>query len=57
MARKPYEGGGVMFGWITANFLGVAAIGALILIYPFLKFIVTKLLYTSFQFPQQVFIA
>ena len=33
-----------MFGWIIANFLGVAAIGALILIYPFLKFIPARLL-------------
>jgi hypothetical protein len=37
MARKLYEVGGVILGWIVANLLGVAAIGALILILPFLK--------------------
>ena len=35
MARKLYEVGGVILGWIVANLLGVAAIGALSLI-PFL---------------------
>ena len=35
MARKLYEAGGVIPGWIVANLLGVAAIGALSLI-PFL---------------------
>jgi hypothetical protein len=37
MARKLYKVGGVILGWIVANLLGVAAIGALILIFPFLK--------------------
>lgn len=37
MARKLYEVGGVILGWIVANLLGVAAIGALSLILPFLK--------------------
>jgi hypothetical protein len=32
MARKPYEVGRVILGWIVANLLGVAAIGALSLI-------------------------
>ena len=32
MARKLYEVGGVILGWIVANLLGVAAIGALSLI-------------------------
>ncbi len=36
MARKLCEAGGVILGWIVANLLGVAAIGALILILPFL---------------------
>ena len=36
MARKLYEVGGVILGWIVANLLGVAAIGALSLILPFL---------------------
>ena len=35
MARKLFEVGGVILGWIVANLLGVAAIGALSLI-PFL---------------------
>ena len=35
MTRKLYEVGGVILGWIVANLLGVAAIGALSLI-PFL---------------------
>jgi hypothetical protein len=35
MARKLYEVGGVILGWIVANLLGVVAIGALSLI-PFL---------------------
>ena len=39
MARKLYEVGRVILGWVIANFLGVAAIGALGLILPFLKFI------------------
>ena len=37
MARKLYEVRGVILGWVIANFLGVAAIGVLILILPFLK--------------------
>jgi hypothetical protein len=37
MARKLYELRGVILGWIVANSLGVAAIGALSLILPFLK--------------------
>ena len=37
MARKFYEVGGVILGWIVANLLGVAAIGAVILILPFLR--------------------
>ena len=37
MARKLCEVGGVILGWIVANLLGVAAIGALSLILPFLK--------------------
>ena len=36
MARKLYEVGAVILGWATANLLGVAAIGALTLILPFL---------------------
>lgn len=32
IARKLYEVGGVILGWTVANLLGVAAIGALILI-------------------------
>jgi hypothetical protein len=36
MARKLYEVGGVILGWIVANLLGVAAISALSLILPFL---------------------
>jgi hypothetical protein len=36
MARKLYEVRGVILGWIVANSLGVAAIGALSLILPFL---------------------
>jgi hypothetical protein len=35
MARKPYEVGGMILGWVVANSLGVAAIGALSL-FPFL---------------------
>lgn len=35
MARKLYEERGVILGWIVANFIGVAAVGALTLI-PFL---------------------
>jgi hypothetical protein len=35
MARKLYEVGGVILGWLIANLLGVAAIGALNLILPF----------------------
>jgi hypothetical protein len=34
MARKLYEVGKVMLGWIVANLLGVAAIGVLVLILP-----------------------
>jgi hypothetical protein len=37
MARKLYEVGVVILGWVIANLLGVAAVGALILILPFLK--------------------
>jgi hypothetical protein len=37
MARKLYEVGGVILGWTVANFLGVAAIGALVFVLPFLK--------------------
>ncbi len=37
MARKLYAGWVVVLGWVIANLLGVAAIGALILILPFLK--------------------
>jgi hypothetical protein len=37
MARKLYEVGGLTLGWIVANLLGVAAIGALGFIFPFLK--------------------
>jgi hypothetical protein len=37
MARKLYEAGAMILGWVTANLLGVAAIGMLILILPFLK--------------------
>ena len=36
MARKLYEVGRVILGWIVANLLGVAAIGVLVLILPFL---------------------
>lgn len=36
MARKLYEVGRVILGWIVANSLGVAAIGVLVLIFPFL---------------------
>ncbi len=36
MAQKLYEVGRVILGWVIANSLGVAAIGALILILPFL---------------------
>ena len=39
IARKLYEVGGVILGWIVANLLGAAAIGALMLILPFLTFI------------------
>ena len=39
MTRKLYEVGGVIPGWVIANFLGVAAIGALGFILPFLQFI------------------
>ena len=35
MARKSYEVGGIILGWVVANSLGVAALGALSLI-PFL---------------------
>jgi len=37
MARKLYEEGGPILGWIAANFLGVAAIGALGFVVPLLK--------------------
>jgi hypothetical protein len=37
MARKLNEVGGVILGWVIANLLGVAAIGAIVLILPFLK--------------------
>jgi hypothetical protein len=37
MARKLYEVGRVILGWIIANLLGVAAIGMFVLILPFLK--------------------
>jgi hypothetical protein len=46
MARRLFEVGGVTLGWIIANFLGVAAIEAFILIYPFLRFIPRRLLST-----------
>lgn len=36
MARKLHEVGRVILGWIVANLLGVAAIGVLVLILPFL---------------------
>ncbi len=36
MSRKLSEVGGVILSWIVANLLGVSAIGALILIIPFL---------------------
>jgi hypothetical protein len=36
MARKLYEVGRVILGWIVANSLGVAALGVLVLIFPFL---------------------
>ena len=36
MARKFYKGGGVILGWVIANLLGVAAIGVLVIIFPFL---------------------
>ena len=37
MVRKLYEVRGVILGWVIANFLGVAAVGVLTLILPFLK--------------------
>jgi len=37
MARKLYEARGVILGWVIANLLGVAAVGSLTLILPFLK--------------------
>ena len=37
MAQKLYQVGRVILGWIVANLLGVAAIGALGLVVPFLK--------------------
>jgi len=37
MARKLYAGWVVVLGWVIANLLGVAAIGAIILILPILK--------------------
>jgi hypothetical protein len=37
MVQKLYEVGGVILSWVVANFLGVAAIGAIILFLPFLK--------------------
>ena len=39
MTRKLFELGGVIPGWVIANVLGVAAIGALGFILPFLQFI------------------
>jgi len=36
MVRKLYEVRGVILGWVIANLLGVAAVGALTLIFPFL---------------------
>ena len=39
MARKLYKLGVVIFGWFVTNLLGVAAIGALGLVVPVLKFI------------------
>ncbi|MDY7042207.1 MAG: hypothetical protein SVX38_15225 [Chloroflexota bacterium] len=36
MARKLYEVGRVILGWTVANLLGVAAVGALTFIFPFL---------------------
>jgi hypothetical protein len=43
MARKLREVGGVILGWVIANSLGVAAIGVLIFILPFLASIPGKL--------------
>ncbi|MEA3441068.1 MAG: hypothetical protein U9R58_12385 [Chloroflexota bacterium] len=43
MARKLYKGWVVILGWVIANLLGVAAIGALILIFPFLTSIPGRL--------------
>ena len=43
MAKKHYELGKVILGWIVANYLGVAAIWALIFILPFLTSIPGKL--------------
>ena len=37
MARKLFEVGGVILGWIAANLLGVAILGALILFVPFVR--------------------
>jgi hypothetical protein len=37
VVRKLYKKGGVILGWIVANLLGVAAIGAVIFILPFLR--------------------
>lgn len=37
MARKLFEVGGVILGWIAANLLGVAVLGALILFVPFVR--------------------
>lgn len=43
MTKKYYESGKVILGWIITNYLGVAAIWALIFILPFLTFIPGKL--------------
>ena len=37
IARKLYEVVRVILGWLIANLLGVAAVGALVLVFPFLK--------------------
>jgi len=43
MVRKLYEVKGVFLVWIVANFLGVATIGAILFIFPFLKSIPGRL--------------
>ena len=46
MARSFYKVGRVILGWVIANLLGVAAIGVLILILPFLTFLPRMLVST-----------